>query len=65
MTYTPRGKRTYEAMYSHTSRHGIKQALEKMAKDEDAQTIREALLHVSEDRIARYLARALASKEYR
>jgi hypothetical protein len=66
MSYTPREKRTYEAMYAHTSHHGIrraiKHALEEMADDEDAQTIREALTHVSDRRIARYLARALATR---
>jgi hypothetical protein len=63
MSYTPREKRTYEAMHAHTSRHGIRRAikrgLEKMAEDEDARTILEALTHVSDSRIARYLARAL------
>jgi hypothetical protein len=68
MSYTPREKRTYEAMYVHTSHHGIrraiKRALEKMADrdHEDARTILEALTHVSDDRIARYLARALATR---
>jgi hypothetical protein len=66
VSYTPPEKRTYEAMYAHTSRHnirrGIKRGLEEMAEDEEARTILEALSHVSDKRIARYLARALASK---
>jgi hypothetical protein len=67
MSYTRREHRTYEAMYTHTSRHGIKRALKKMAAPEDeggedARTIFEALDHVSDDRLARYLARALASR---
>ena len=66
MSYTPREKRTYEAMYGHTSRHDVRKALryglDRMADEEDARTIREALTHVSDDRLARYLARALASR---
>lgn len=61
MSYTPREKRTYEAMLAHTSRHGIKRALIRMAKDEDARTILEALSHVSESRLARKVASALAN----
>ena len=60
--YTKPERRTYEAMYAHTSRHGIKRALERMAIDEDAPTILEALSHVSNDRLASYLARALRTR---
>ena len=60
--YTKPERRTYEAMYEHTSRHGIKRALVRMAQDEDARTILEALSHVSSERLASYVARALRTR---
>jgi hypothetical protein len=60
--YTPSKKRTYEEMYAHTSRHGIKRALQRMAREEDARTILEALDHVSNEWLASFVARALRTR---
>ena len=64
MVYTPPGKRSYEAMYAHTKHHtrALLNALQDAAHGDDAHTIHEALEHVSSDRLARYLAKALADR---
>lgn len=51
---------TYERLLAHTSRHNIRKWLLKGTYREDAQTIRHAIKRVSDDALARGLARILA-----
>jgi hypothetical protein len=51
---------SYERLLAHTSRHNIRKWLLKGTYREDAQTIRHAINRLSDEELARGLARMLA-----